>query len=207
MPTDPDADAEIPEGWYGPTDRIELRRNREARGAALLYEWFGDRLAVANEQAAWLHLHDEYRAQLEASGMPADIADELGGLLDDGGGILLASGESGFVLIRPDGHGLSFGTTTSEAGHRVMDISELDSEEMRGLFETFDTDAIIDAMIDLGLNRPDLDAGRALLEVFAGLAERTELSLQEMYERGLDRDVFTRAEWLAAAGVDADQID
>jgi len=42
--------SEVPDGWFGPTDRIEISGSIDERGARKLFEWFGDRVSVQNEQ-------------------------------------------------------------------------------------------------------------------------------------------------------------
>lgn len=64
--------AEVPEGWFGPTDRIEISATIDERGARKLYALFGDRVCVHNEQDAWLYLLDQYLQEAGPTHHPAD---------------------------------------------------------------------------------------------------------------------------------------
>lgn len=195
-------DFTYPPNWAGPDRRIELARGQ--RVIQILWELFGDRVSVDSEQRAWFYLLDEYRAQIEASGMPPQIADSLSELLEDDGGILLAPGDSGFVLLRPGGTGMRFGTTDKD-GHRVMDISELNSEEMADALADVDQQRLVEVIVRMVAQRPDLDGAEGLWQVWSGLHSATDLDLADAFRAGIDRGLVTPDELQAA--VDRAVID
>ena len=123
--------------------------------------------------------------------MPPEIADSLGELLDDGGGILLAPGDSGFVLLKPDDNGMHFGTKTDGDGHRVMDISELNPDEMADALSKVDQKTLVEVVVRMTTQRRDLDGASCLADAWVGLSQATGLELATVFRNGLDRGLIT----------------
>jgi hypothetical protein len=193
------ASSKSPAGdWLGPHDQITLTATREQRRAHDLYAHLGGLAAVDNEQRAILRTIDEYLANVEASGLPADIAENINDMLGDTGGALLAPGRDGFVLLRPDGSGTRFGVATSDGGHRIMDFSELDSAEMAEALGDVDQDRLVEVLIELGVSRPDLDPAAGLVDTWAGLHEAAGLELAAVFSDAIERGIVDAEELQAA---------
>jgi len=191
-------DGDAADDWYAGETRVEIRGTITDRGADLLREWFGDKRVVKNEQDAWLYLVDEYAAQLEASGMPPDIAEDLNAMLADGGGMLLSPGDGGFVLVKPDRSGLRFGVGEDDDGHRVMHFEELSPDEMADAMAGVEQAALVDLLVELGTKREDLDPAAGLVDVWAGLNDRAGLSLAAVFRNAIERGICSPAELQAA---------
>lgn len=184
--------------WFGPDDGVTISADLDQRKADQLYEWFGDLAAVSNEQGAWLTMWDDYRANREVSGMPPEIADDLQAMLQDGGGLLLSPGDDGFVLLKPSGSGLRFGTETTDGGHRIMDIDEMDADQIAAALANIDQERLVQIIVDIISSRPDLDGSSELASVWAALHSVEGLELADVFAAGLERGLVDADELQAA---------